>query len=176
MDEQTPESPVRKPYLVIISSHARERWIERVADWKRYEHLGKCQGCGTCVNLVHDIRTAIQIGARYIDRAIVARFREALEAGAKVVDVNFLDGLEYKEVVESHTSKCSFLDLEPIKHHDKYVGRRVKRGLFKSAEGILVNADVNGAANIGRKVTASDRLTVEQIKGIVAYPVRMRIA
>ena len=48
--------------------------------------------------------------------------------------------------------------------------------MFKSAEGILVNADENGAANIGRKVTASDRLTVEQIKGIVAYPVRLKVA
>ena len=82
-------------------------------------------------------------------------------------------GLEYKEVVESHTSKCSFLDLEPIKHHDKYVGRRVKRGLFKSAEGILVNADVNGAANIGRKVTGDYSLNSNQIKGFVANPVRL---
>lgn len=82
-------------------------------------------------------------------------------------------GINYKEVIESHTSKCSFLDNESIKHHDKYVGKRVKRGLFRSANGILINADVNGAANIGRKVTASDCLTVEQVKGIVAYPVRI---
>jgi putative transposase len=25
---------------------------------------------------------------------------------------------------ESHTSKCSFLDLESIEYHDKYIGRR----------------------------------------------------
>ena len=53
---------------------------------------------------------------------------------------------------ESYTSKCSFLDREDLRKHDKYAGRRVKRGLFKSATGTLVNADVNGAGNIMRKV------------------------
>jgi len=36
---------------------------------------------------------------------------------------------------ESHTSKCSFLDQEPIEHQEQYVGRRKSRGLFKSAKG-----------------------------------------
>lgn len=52
---------------------------------------------------------------------------------------------------EDHTSKCSFLDRESIEHHDKYKGKRVKRGLFKTSKGILINADVNGSLNIGRK-------------------------
>lgn len=85
-------------------------------------------------------------------------------------------GLEYKEVVESHTSKCSFIDLEPIKHHDKYLGERVKRGLFKCANGMIVNADVNGAANISRKVTGDYSLNNDQIKGFVANPVRIYVA
>lgn len=54
-------------------------------------------------------------------------------------------------VEESHTSKCSFLDKESVEHHEKYKGKRVKRGLFKTSKGILINADVNGALNIGRK-------------------------
>lgn len=53
---------------------------------------------------------------------------------------------------ESYTSKCSFLDDEPIQKHSQYQGRRVKRGLFKSATGKLINADVNGALNILKKV------------------------
>lgn len=52
---------------------------------------------------------------------------------------------------ESHTSKCSFLDLESIEHHDVYIGQRVKRGLFKTAKGVHINADINGSLNIGRK-------------------------
>ena len=53
---------------------------------------------------------------------------------------------------ESYTSKCSFLDNEPIERHASYLGKRVKRGLFKSSTGKLINADVNGSLNILRKV------------------------
>ncbi len=53
---------------------------------------------------------------------------------------------------EEYTSKCSFLDNEPIKKHTTYLGRRVKRGLFKSKQGLLFNADCNSAGNIGRKI------------------------
>ena len=72
----------------------------------------------------------------------------------------FIDMMEYKcrmagiaviQVNESHTSKCSFLDNEPICHHDEYMGRRVKRGLFRSKFGRLINADLNGSLNIMRK-------------------------
>lgn len=71
-----------------------------------------------------------------------------------------IDMMEYKcrmagitviQVNESHTSKCSFLDNEPICHHEEYMGRRVKRGLFRSASGKLINADLNGSLNIMRK-------------------------
>ena len=53
---------------------------------------------------------------------------------------------------ESYTSKCSFLDNEKICKHEKYKGRRIKRGLFKSSSGKLINADINGALNILKKV------------------------
>lgn len=60
---------------------------------------------------------------------------------------------------ESYTSKASFLDLDFIPTYSKeepdtkyhFSGRRVHRGLYKSADGTLMNADVNGAANILRK-------------------------
>lgn len=53
---------------------------------------------------------------------------------------------------ESYTSKCSFLDNEEICKHDEYKGKRIKRGLYKSSDGRLINADVNGALNILKKV------------------------
>ncbi len=52
---------------------------------------------------------------------------------------------------EDHTSKCSFLDLEPIEHRNSYLGKRIHRGLFKSSKGILINADCNGMYNIIRR-------------------------
>ena len=53
---------------------------------------------------------------------------------------------------ESYTSKCNALSLEPICKQSSYLGKRTKRGLFESAQGRLVNADINGAINIMRKV------------------------
>ncbi|MFX0184631.1 MAG: RNA-guided endonuclease InsQ/TnpB family protein [Candidatus Hodarchaeota archaeon] len=52
---------------------------------------------------------------------------------------------------ENHSSKCSFLDNEPIQHSNNYLGKQVSRGLFKSQKGIIINADVNGAYNIMKK-------------------------
>lgn len=74
---------------------------------------------------------------------------------------------------ESYTSKCSFLDNEPIKKHDNYLGRRVKRGLFRSSKGIKYNADVNGAANILKKEipTAFNGYGIE---GVVVHPIRIK--
>ena len=60
-------------------------------------------------------------------------------------------GIRVETICESHTSKCSFIDKESIEHHDSYKGRRVHRGLFRSANGQIINADVNGSLNIMRK-------------------------
>ena len=57
-------------------------------------------------------------------------------------------GINVKENNESHTSKCDHLALEPICHQRKYLGKRVKRGLFQSSTGKLLNADVNGGLGI----------------------------
>lgn len=62
-----------------------------------------------------------------------------------------LAGITVTTNEESYTSKCSFLDNEEICKHDEYKGKRVKRGLFKSSSGKLINADVNGALNILKK-------------------------
>ncbi|MFW5799527.1 MAG: zinc ribbon domain-containing protein, partial [Spirochaetota bacterium] len=63
-----------------------------------------------------------------------------------------LVGINVQTVKENHTSKCDSFALEEIKHQNKYLGKRKKRGLFQSSLNKLVNADVNGAINILRKV------------------------
>lgn len=63
-----------------------------------------------------------------------------------------LQGIQVVVAEESYTSKCSFLDNEPLTKQSTYLGKRVCRGLFRSAQGKLINADVNGALNILRKV------------------------
>ena len=59
---------------------------------------------------------------------------------------------------ESYTSKCDGLCLETIGRHETYLGKRKKRGLFQSSVGKLVNADVNGALNIMRKVVGDSEI------------------
>lgn len=91
-----------------------------------------------------------------------------------------LNGINYIETEESHTSKCSFIDKEEITHHDLYVGRRVRRGLFKSREGHKYNADINGSLNILRKyMTENGTYTDELHEDLVKYmtnPRKLKIA
>ena len=60
-------------------------------------------------------------------------------------------GIEVIIHEESYTSKCSFLDTEPIEHRETYVGKRISRGQFRASDGRIINADVNGMYNIMRK-------------------------
>jgi putative transposase len=82
-------------------------------------------------------------------------------------------GIEVILQEEAHTSKCSFLDNESLEHHEKYMGKRIKRGLFRSVKGILINADVNGALNIMRK--AFPNAFANGIQGVGLHPVRCYI-
>ena len=59
-----------------------------------------------------------------------------------------LEGGTVIEQEESYTSKCSFMDNELVQKHTVYQGKRLCRGLFKTSTGHLINADVNGSANI----------------------------
>jgi len=83
-------------------------------------------------------------------------------------------GMQVKEQEEAHTSKCSFLDGESIEHHKKYAGKRIKRGIFRAADGTKINADVNGALNIIKKAIpkAFSKENVDEIEGIGLCPLR----
>lgn len=70
------------------------------------------------------------------------------------------NNIQYKEQDESYTSKASFLDSDEIptygdKDIPEFSGRRIKRGLYKSKAGQIINADINGASNILRKSVPS---------------------
>ncbi|HEX3271865.1 MAG TPA: transposase [Ktedonobacterales bacterium] len=102
-----------------------------------------------------------------------ARFIEMLRYKAELV------GIEVMIAEESHTSKASFLDADPLPVFDPsqptpmFSGKRVKRGLYRAADGTPINADVNGAYNIIRKV-APEAFT-QGSRGCVAHPVRLAV-
>jgi putative transposase len=81
-------------------------------------------------------------------------------------------GIKVIEQEESHTSKCSFLDNESIEHHESYAGKR-NGGLFKTAKGIIINADVQGALNIIRK--AIPDAFAKGIEDVVLHPIKVTL-
>jgi len=85
-------------------------------------------------------------------------------------------GIKVIIIEESYTSKVDHFALESLDHHDVYLGKRIKRGLFQSSIGKLLNADVNGALGIFRKV-AGDVCFKELIsRGQALSPVRFSIS
>jgi putative transposase len=101
-----------------------------------------------------------------------ARFVEMLTYKAELV------GIQVIVTEESYTSKASFLDGDPLPVYAAarpespvFSGKRVKRGLYRAANGRHINADVNGAYNIMRKV-APDAFG-QGSRGCVVHPVRL---
>ena len=90
-------------------------------------------------------------------------------------------GIMYQEVEESYTSKSSFLDDDPLPEYKPeqpytgaFSGKRIKRGLYRSADGTLINADVNGAYNIMRK--GKQNFSKEGLSsGLLESPMRIQI-
>lgn len=92
-------------------------------------------------------------------------------------------GIKYVEQEESYTSKASFLDEDelPVYNADnpteyQFSGKRVKRGLYRTSRGHIVNADANGAANILRKVATSLSFDLSRVGRVcLTQPVRVNV-
>ena len=104
------------------------------------------------------------------------KLREKLEYLCKLYSLRFV------EQEESYTSKSSFFDMDilPKFEADKsqtysFLGKRIKRGVYQTSKGYILNADVNGALNILRKSNVVD-LEVLYSRGVVDTPARIRIA
>jgi len=72
---------------------------------------------------------------------------------------------------ESYTSGTSFIDNEEPTKEYYNKSRRIHRGLFKSNNGILINADLNGAYQIIKKV-----FPIEWDSGCALHPIVVNIA
>jgi putative transposase len=83
------------------------------------------------------------------------------------------EGIHVQLTEESYTSKCDHLAYEPMRHQEKYLGKRSKRGLFVSSTGRLINADVNGAIGIARKVMGDAVIRQLLHRGFAQNPVRV---
>lgn len=83
-------------------------------------------------------------------------------------------GIEVILTEEAYTSKIDHFVEEEMKHHDKYAGRRIHRGLYRSSTGIYINADLNGALGIMRKVFPEKALAIAEFirnSGVAFTPI-----
>jgi putative transposase len=92
-----------------------------------------------------------------------------------------LVGIKVVITEESYTSVASFLDGDSLPVYGtpnakdvKFSGKRVKRGLYRSASGTRFNSDINGSLNIVRKVVPN--AFSNGIKGVVVHPVKVTLA
>lgn len=117
-----------------------------------------------------DIREII-IGHNKLQKQHSGKGKKFNQTFVQIPFCQLIQQLEYKgklagiKVItheESYTSKSSFLNKDPIprwkklkkgvkRRKHKFSGRRVHRGLFKTVDGVLINADINAALNIIRK-------------------------
>lgn len=86
-----------------------------------------------------------------------------------------LVGISFYFSEESYTSKVDHLAFEGLEKHDVYLGKRKKRGLFQSSVNKLINADINGAIGIGRKVFGDSYVSRIIDSGLAFNPIRVNI-
>ncbi len=98
----------------------------------------------------------------------------------RIQQLSWQYGIEFIEQEESYTSQASALDLDEIPVYGekpegwKASGKRVRRGLYRSASGEVINADCNGAFNIGRKAKVVG-MQCKPSRGQLTSPKRLRI-
>ena len=113
-------------------------------DWKRNSNIGK-------------VNNQSFVSIPYVRLIDMIKYK-AEECGIKVIITE-----------ESYTSGTSFLDLEMPTKENYNKSRRIKRGLFKSNTGRLINADINGSLQIIKKVVPN--AFADGIEGVVLHPV-----
>src|SRR5688500_427044 len=123
------------------------RTVKRITDYCLEHNLGSIV-VGDFANLKQEINHGSRNNQNFV-QIPYSKLRQKLVSKCQQL------GIEVSSQAEAYTSKTSFLDRELPQKHQAYLGIRVKRGLFRTAQGIVVNADTNGSAQILVKHLAS---------------------
>ncbi len=115
-----------------------------------------------------DWKQAINIGKKNNQTFVNIPFKQFIDM------ITYKAEIESIEVIlteESYTSKIDHLADEKLEKQATYLGKRVKRGLFKSSTGKTINSDLNGSSGILRKVVSNaTEKFAKEIEGIVVFP------
>lgn len=117
-------------------------------------------------------KNGVNLGKRINQKFVEIPFSKLVE---KISYKCKLVGIDFQVHEESYTSKVDHLAFEKLGKHDVYLGKRKKRGLFQSSIGKLLNADINGAIGIGRKVFGDSYISGIIDSGLAFNPVRVNI-
>lgn len=117
-------------------------------------------------------KNGINLGKRINQKFVEIPFSKLID---KISYKCKLVGIILQVHEESYTSKVDHLAFEKLCKHDVYLGKRKKRGLFQSSIGKLLNADINGAIGIGRKVFGDSYVSGIIDSGLAFNPVRVNI-
>ena len=166
----------------ITSTRKNKLWLKRNRKINHYLNTASTAiisyllGAGTGVLIIgwnSGFKDKINIGKKNNQNFVNiphARFRDILIRKATIA------GIATIVQEESYTSKASFIDNDEIpiyqqgsKTKQVFSGKRIKRGVYKSNNGTLIHADVNGAWNIMRKSIP----TISWGNGIVVMPQRL---
>ena len=144
--------------------HKISRWI---INFCKHNNVGSI-----VIGLNKGWKQNIDLGKKNNQKFVEIPFSKLID---KITYKGKLMGIEVRTTEESYTSKIDHLAFETLKKHDVYLGKRKKRGLFQSSIGKLVNADVNGAIGIGRKVFGDSYVREIIGSGFAFNPVRVNI-
>ena len=149
--------------LFIRRENAINKYFADVCEWflEKYKHK-KYIVIGYNINWKKEVNMGRENNRKFYDipyKKMLEMLKNKLnKAGIKMILTE-----------ESYTSKCDALALESIEYHEEYEGNRESRGLYASSTGKLINADMNGAINIGIKYMRKIGINIDIIKGEGIY-------
>lgn len=114
----------------------------------------------------------IELGKKLNQKFVEIPFSKLID---KITYKGKLVGIDVQITEESYTSKIDHLAFETLGKHNIYLGKRKKRGLFQSSTNKLVNADINGAIGIGRKVFGDSYVNKIIDSGLAFNPIRVNV-
>ena len=154
----------RRNFWIEDKIHKVSRWI---INFCKHNNVGSI-----VIGLNKGWKQNIDLGKKNNQKFVEIPFSKLID---KITYKGKLIGIEVRTTEESYTSKIDHLAFESLKKQEVYLGKRKKRGLFQSSVGKLLNADINGAIGIGRKVFGDSYVSRIIGSGLAFNPVRVNI-
>ncbi len=135
----------------------------KVIDIAKENHVSKI-----VIGHNQDWKQAVNMGKKNNQTFVNIPFKQFIDM---IIYKAEIEGIDVILTEESYTSKIDHLANEKLGKQAIYLGKRVKRGLFKSSTGKTINSDLNGSLGILRKVVSNaTEKFAKEIEGIVVFP------